>query len=150
MNCEEMRSQLVDYLDGELPPAEQEALASHLQACASCQELAARLEQSLAVFQAVIQTEPAPEAVAVPQIADRTQPNPFSRRLVGWMALAATLLLILGAGVYFRLQSATPTTAVLEPGVRLNGEKLEVSLSGENFVLHGHGISPRNRLDLKL
>jgi len=150
MKCEELRLQLVDYFDGELTPAEQEALASHLQACAACRELAAKLEKSLAVFQAVALAEPAPGEPAFALPEEEARPTRFSRRLVGWLALAATLIFILGAGVYLRLQSSTPPTVVLEPAVLVTGENLDASISDKSFVLHGHGISQRNHLDLKL
>lgn len=150
MNCEEVRLRLVDYLDHELAPEAGEPLASHLEACAGCRDFAAGLEKSLAVFQAVASVEPTPGETVFTLPQAEAGPTRFSRRLVGWLALAATLLLLLGAGLYLRFHAFAPTAAVVEPGLRLTGAKLEISLSGEKFVLHGHGISPRNRLDLKL
>jgi anti-sigma factor RsiW len=45
--CKEFADRIVDYVDGELPPAEAGAVARHLAQCESCRRTAAALQRSL-------------------------------------------------------------------------------------------------------
>lgn len=47
--CSERRETLVDFVDGELTPAERQRVARHLAACPVCQATVERLQQSLAI-----------------------------------------------------------------------------------------------------
>jgi hypothetical protein len=60
MNCASIQNQLVDYLQQELPAAEQAALAAHLATCPACQ---AELDATQRVWQALGQA-PVPEPSA--------------------------------------------------------------------------------------
>lgn len=45
MSCAALENRLLDYLDGQLPPADHAAIAVHLAACTECARLAAELCQ---------------------------------------------------------------------------------------------------------
>jgi len=151
MNCEPCRLLLVDYLDDELVRSEREKVAAHLQACPACRELALNMEQSLAVFRASAAVEPPPlenGATEIPLETARTSAQ--GTRGLPWLALAAAALLLLGAGIYFRLHSAPPATAPWSSGVELTRSAPTSAAPSQSFVFHGRGMTRKNRLDLKL
>jgi anti-sigma factor RsiW len=52
-SCKEFADQLVDYVDGELPEHEAQAVAGHLAVCESCRHTAEALERSLGLAHAI-------------------------------------------------------------------------------------------------
>jgi anti-sigma factor RsiW len=144
MKCEDFRPQLVEYLDDEPARPEREKLAAHLHACPDCRELAQKLEQSLAVFQAVAPLEspagqPAAEALELPRLSW------WRRRRLFWMA-AAGLVMVAGGALYLGLHPALPS----RPAGPALSQNLAQAGSEQTFVYHGQGISRQNSLDLKL
>ena len=95
------KEELVAYADGELSPSEAKQIAEHIAACPDCQAVAEALERSLQVTQALWQTSQAqwPET----QSFDRISSNKLSFRKA--MAVAASILLVLGAGAIWQLLS---------------------------------------------
>ena len=148
MKCEDYRAQLVEYLDDELARPEREKLAAHLQACPDCRELAKRLEQSLAVFKAVAGEppveKPAGEVIELPQLSW------WRRHRLSWLAAAAAIVLLVGAGLYLRPHSIGPVTAASQPSGQVLSQNVADEGPQQTFVYHGQGISRQNRLDLKL
>ncbi len=67
MRCWEARSQVSDYLDGDLDEAGARALESHLAGCRTCPPLYA----SLVATRTAISTEPDPDSVVPPELAER-------------------------------------------------------------------------------
>ena len=95
------REKLVAYTDGELSPSEAERISEHIATCPDCQALTEALERSLQVTQAIWQTSQAqwPETRSF----DRIRSNRLSFGKA--MAVAASILLVLGAGAIWRLLS---------------------------------------------
>ncbi len=104
--------ELVAYTDGDLTPSEAERIAAHVATCPECRTITEALERSLQVTQAIWQTGQAqwPETRSF----DRTISNgvPFRKA----MCVAASILLILGAGAMWLLlsESSEPTRSVSE------------------------------------
>jgi anti-sigma factor RsiW len=96
-HCATIREQMQGYLDGELPPAEREAVAAHLAACPACRRLAESCERLWAALD-----EPAlpePPAGLVGHVMRRIVLARARRRR--WQALvaAAAVLLVSVAGL---------------------------------------------------
>lgn len=95
MHCENIQQQLDDYLAGELPEAEQEAVAAHLQQCDQCQRVFLQTQKLLLA----LHTMPVTSARAgyaqrvldfLPQPADRSRP--IARRPLWFVSGFATAL----------------------------------------------------------
>lgn len=101
-NCQVVsKEQLVAYGDGELSPSQAEQIAGHIAGCENCRAMADALERSLHVTQVIWQTGEAqwPETRSY----NETRADRRSFRKV--ITLAASILLILGAGAIWRLLS---------------------------------------------
>jgi anti-sigma factor RsiW len=95
------KEELVAYADGDLSPSEAERISGHIATCPDCKAVVEALEHSLRVTQAIWQTARAqwPEARSFRRIRpDRRPPNRAA-------AVAASILVILGAGAVWRLLS---------------------------------------------
>jgi hypothetical protein len=135
---EQQQEQLSAYLDGELSPAERDALEQHLPACAQCQAALVELRQVRGLLRAL--PAPAlprafllPEEGAVPEPMHRPQPAapsprrrpqaPHSRNLAraaqwaGSLAAAVGLLIVLGSA----LASAGPQRFAASAASTTNG-----------------------------
>lgn len=109
MNCSDVQQRLSAYHDGELPPAEATQVASHLAGCASCAEELASFEQLSGLSQRL--TDPPVPAQLWEQLhsqldaGEKLTPLPvrpwLSRIPSTWVAIAATVLVLLGMGVFF-------------------------------------------------
>jgi hypothetical protein len=113
MECLEFTSQLDDYLDG---GAEERPAREHLNACADCRR---RLQHAVAVQSALRKLSP-PEvhpAFLERAISRATRPNAADARPRRWamlgMALAASLVLGVAAGVFLSLREAPVQTVAL-------------------------------------
>lgn len=103
--CLAALGELVAFLDGELAPAEAEAVAAHLARCASCGAERRALEATWAALDVLTPLEPRPAwTERVERAALRGEPRRSAARLVrrgGWRAaaaLAAALPLAAGLG----------------------------------------------------
>jgi hypothetical protein len=88
MECRKIQEYFSAYLDGELPGAQAELVARHLDACPRCRQE----YQAWQSLWDVLLTEPAP---ATPHLADQVLARLPGRPQPGWrhLALAASLLL---------------------------------------------------------
>ncbi len=95
------KEKLVAYADGDLSPSEAEQIAEHIATCPNCRAVTEALARSLQVTQAIWQTGEAqwPETHSF----DKIIPSRRTFKMVA--AVAASVLLILGAGVIWRLLS---------------------------------------------
>jgi anti-sigma factor RsiW len=102
MQCEEVRSRLDAYLDGELADAERSLLGHHLADCADCGPEAAALERLRDGIRRAAPIYRVPEAVrsqirfAIRREAGASAPSTF--RAPGWLAYAASILLAVAIG----------------------------------------------------
>ncbi len=128
MNCEELRDNLFEYLDGSLAPANKAAVEKHLAGCRACREAVqreSRLERSLSrgLEQAVapVTLDPVARhglvAALERELAEpRERPRPWFWRWPAWpFASAAMILMGVGwLGHHFlagqNLPSKTPPT----------------------------------------
>ena len=124
---------LSEYLDGELTPAEQAACASHLASCDTCRGLLDELQMVVTTARADVDRDP--EADLWPGIVHRIgPPSPIgapwrSRRQVvltlPQLALAASLLIAVSAGVAYVAAGRSTTTGVVpEHAVQAYAEPL--------------------------
>jgi len=104
------KEELVTYADGDLSPSEAERIAEHIATCPNCQAVTEALERSLQVTQAIWQTGEAqwPETQSFDRIMPSRQPL---RKLA---AIAASLLLLVGVGLTWRLltERGEPTRVI--------------------------------------
>lgn len=93
MSCPDYELQLVELLDGELPPAERRQVLLHLEQCAVCRALYAQLEQGASAFQSLRpQASPDSAHMISGPLLRRAARRTWSRRA---LALAAGIALIL-------------------------------------------------------
>ena len=120
------KEELVAYADGELSSSEAERIAEHIATCPECQVVTEALEHSLQITRAIWQTGQAqwPETRSF----DRTTPiRPSLKKLA---TVAASILLILGAGVTWRLLSEpSERTRVISDEVKIAKLRLEIAES---------------------
>ncbi|MEJ2702653.1 MAG: zf-HC2 domain-containing protein [Sedimentisphaerales bacterium] len=93
--------ELVAYVEGDVPPSRAERIAAHVAICQNCRTMLDALERSLHVTQAVWQTGEAQWPKTLPLEKSKSSGKWF--RPV--TAVAASVLLILGVGVTWRLLS---------------------------------------------
>jgi anti-sigma factor RsiW len=94
MNCPEVRERLTAFLDGELPPAEAEAVRAHVAACAEC---AVRADEGRAVAEACrawADREPSDGFAA--RLAHTARVRARARRWRPFLSAAALLLVGVG------------------------------------------------------
>ncbi len=95
------KEELAAYADGELSASEVARIADHLATCPDCRVVADSLERSLQVTQAIWQTGQAqwPKTHSIDGIVTNRH------KLKKILAVAASALLVLGAGAMWRLLS---------------------------------------------
>lgn len=106
MQCDDYHSQLLEYLDGDLPGAAKTELEAHLSLCPACQEEVRSLRETLALVANMPAPEP-PEAFwrqYLREIRQQVGPAPRGPRLWDWFttpllrpvpALAAAIVLVM-------------------------------------------------------
>lgn len=112
-SCDSIRPLLSAYFDGELPVEAANRVSSHVASCAECQAEVQSFGQISDWMRATADTEPPPviwdrieremipsEPKVVPSEAAKSWMND-SRFAVGTIALAASVLLMVGAGIWF-------------------------------------------------
>jgi anti-sigma factor RsiW len=108
---QEWTDRLSEYLDGELSPEEQTAVANHLRGCAACTEVLNDLKRVIARAQRL--ESRAPLADPWPAIAGRigrvAQPRRFSFTLTQ-LAVAAVVLMALSGTVAVTLMRPAPVS----------------------------------------
>ena len=106
MNGDQWTARLSEYIDGELPPNEHQALERHLVDCADCREAAAQLRR-VTIRSGALEDRP-PEADLWPGIASRigvaardgNEARVFRRRwafTIPQLAAAGFALMVVGA-----------------------------------------------------
>ena len=95
------KEKLVAYADGDLSPSEAERIAEHIATCPNCRSKAEALKRSLQVTKVIWQTSEAQWPKTCP--LERFQLSKWSFRKVA--AVAASILMILGAGAVWRMLS---------------------------------------------
>lgn len=95
------KERLVAYADGDLSPSETKRIAEHIAACSDCQGVIEALERSLQVTQAIWKTSETQWSETRSSIEIRANRRSF-RKVI---AVAVSILLILGAGAMWRLLS---------------------------------------------
>jgi hypothetical protein len=106
MKCDEFEARLDDYLDG---GQDERAMREHLNVCGDCRRLHHHAVTVQAALRAISPPDPHPEfldrAIARASRPDAGEAHPARRAALG-VALAATLLLGVGAGAYLTLRAA--------------------------------------------
>ena len=122
------KEELVAYIDGDLSPSEAERIAEHIATCPDCQVIAEALERSLQVTQAIWQTGEARWPKTRP--LEWFQSSKWSFRKVA--AVAASILLILGAGAVWKMLSRPTKRASISREQALAVEiKCKIADSGD-------------------
>ena len=137
MRCSDYTEALQDLADGTLGPVRRAELQTHLDGCDQCRALAMDLQKIRAAARTLDPVTP-PDHVWM-QIAGRlrhegrvveTQPT-VARRSFGLLALAATLLLAVGASLYVLFpRDAAPVPSAAAPGTETAGSQPAGSRGG--------------------
>ncbi len=111
MSCEDDHALLSAQLDGELSAEEQEALDAHLRECQECRAYKSALEEISVLLRRDL---PTPDERLCPSIMEKLRaqsaPRPVRRFPLRSLSLAASLLLLVGLGV-FAGRSLSPAKA---------------------------------------
>lgn len=117
-NCEYYQELISCLIDGELGAEEERALAQHLRECESCRAL----HEAFAAVSAAVEEDmvDAPESISINVMARlrrdeivRKNRKKASKRLKGFIAAAACLVLILGVGVLKGAGRGTESAAIM-------------------------------------
>ncbi len=123
MTCEEVRSRLSWYVDGELPEAEAEVVREHARACESC---GTRLAEMRAVDDeirgALLKVKPSAGFARRVTSAARPARSPWPLR-VG-IAAAALFALLGGTSIYVNSMEAPPLQIVLHGGESFHADSM--------------------------
>jgi len=123
MSCS-CRENLVAYLDGELAPAEADAIRAHIEACADCRAYAGLLKSSYDALEHIEAAEaPAGFAAKVKSRARRRALRP----VYAFAALAAAAALLLAIAVRFNIPSSVTPPA----GTNADWSWIDVAEAGE-------------------
>lgn len=150
-NCSDIRTLLIDYIDGQLAPAIRNKVDEHLKACAECRdELAqfSRLFEEMSTapleqpspslkenFQSMLQSE-LNIAATMEMLKSRQEPKvvPMRKNTV-WLQVAASVVLVLGglfAGMQLKGdQSATREIASVKTELQQMKEAMMLNLLNE-------------------
>ena len=145
MNCEQAKSLLSEYIDGELPAAEDTAVKKHLARCEACRAEFEALERTVALVRSLPRAE-APEGlerdikVALDRRAARRRSAIFRWAKVGtWLAAAATLVVVIKYSPPEAPREAQPPLGGRETLLRAKGsdaaKKPETLRAGEDSKL---------------
>lgn len=119
MNCDQIQANLSAYHDGELDQDSRQAISLHLAGCQDCASLLAEFESYTNLFQQI----PKPEAplatwqalsaeferqqvTLAPATSDDSESRRRSWHAIGRLALAASLLVVVGFGIWLSRPSA--------------------------------------------
>jgi len=149
MQCSWFREHLQAYIDDAVDEDERTRWRDHLQTCGECRRWAVAIEPTLA-FAASPRRESDPRQVEVctEQVLALIRQDRLRRRLrpraTPWMAAAAALVLMAGAGALWRLQPASDGPAtVVEPPIaeaatqdQAPPPQVEVDMGGEDVRIY--------------
>ena len=81
MNCRECTDFLIDYLNGDLPPAQQRIFEGHLELCPPCLTYLESYRETLKLAQKCSEesVEPLPEAIVTAILAARAAGKPTKK-----------------------------------------------------------------------
>jgi hypothetical protein len=173
ITCRDAEPLLHEALDAPLPPVDAAALAAHLGACAACRDLQADLslvrETSASLAPPVVPSTLWPALAAqlereglLAPAAARVSSKPW--QAYTWMALAASLLVGVGAALVWRASDTTAPAAASVPAARFGNAgnaragrtveviETELRLAAEHYekaitALEGLAAEDRTRLD---
>lgn len=122
MTCHDFEQAIHELADGTLDEAGRRRLDAHLEACAACRAFTADVR---AIRRAARGLEPpAPPTAVWPRLADRIREQGMARTSAGrggwpmparWLAVAATLVVAIGAAALFLRFNPAPGTPVPAP-----------------------------------
>lgn len=119
MNCEDFRSRLSEYLDGQLDDAAESEMLQHAESCPPCQEQLTQTVRLLDELECLGDSVPVPLAAqsawrkAVRALSS-PRPSAFSRFSRVAAGMAAALLVLFGATWSSRINGASPVTLPIE------------------------------------
>lgn len=147
MYCTQYRDVIQELVDGTLGPIRRAELQTHLDQCDECRALVADLQKIRAAAASL--DRPAPRDHVWMQIAGRlrqegrvTAANVTATRHVAWLALAAALVIAVGASIYvllpLRSQQAVTTTSPSAGGGNAVGGTTVQSAADEVQIADQH------------
>jgi len=113
MNCHDSKQLIMEYLDGELAPAEKQRLDEHLAGCEACRAELAEQERVIRSVRTLPRVA-APAGLDAKVVARIARENSPASRWHQWMfrygAMAASILIVAGAfTVYMKVQNKSTT-----------------------------------------
>ncbi len=137
MNCTRARTSIQELVDGTLTPIREAELQQHLDECPSCRALADDLQRVRDVA-ATLEPIAPPDHVWL-QIAGRLRQEgrvhdeplvPAHRHQYVWLAIAAALVLAVGASLVVLVPRMTDSTSVADGGAPGNATAVDAVQSG--------------------
>lgn len=142
MKCDAYAADLAEYLDDALPPARRRELELHLDGCAACRTLVADLRAIRAAAFTLDRVTPPPAVWE--RIAAETARTP--RRAFGasiavttrWLAAAALLVAVVGAGLYSVWRREPPPAVATTAPQDASGDALVASVEADLQAAEAH------------
>lgn len=159
MSCEQFRASLREYVDDRMDGPARTTFRHHLRQCAACRRWAVAEEPSL-LFALGAAPAPRPETVeaCVSAVTARIRQERLERRLgerrQPWLAAAAAALVVVGAGVVWRLMPPpSPATLGVPPATvtaaeapgpekRTEPPRVDVDMPGEGIRIYQYAQEP--------
>ena len=117
MKCRTFQKQISAYLDGELPPREQQKLEAHLDQCETCARMYEQLLQLTRSLKLLRQNPPPGMWSAIHQ---RLEDRSARKSSIAWtprwklLGVGAAILLLIGLGLYFLFPISSPEEVPFE------------------------------------
>ena len=138
MNCDDVRSALYVYLDGEFAPLEATAFERHLGSCPACSKLVERERAFLNRFREGVQKVEAPSALRTRITATLQAPTPrkpvaarAGSKVLRAVALAASIALIAGTS-WWIVSSGPAMTPATDDAIAAHQRNLPMEVRGSH------------------
>lgn len=150
-NCNDMKSLLIDYLDGQLAPAIRDKVEEHLKGCMDCREEIVQFKKLFEEMASTKLEQPSPAlkenfklmlqselniSATMEMLKSKEEPKVVKMRTGSrWLQIAASIVLVAG-GMFAGMQLKNTPTPVAYNGTEISDLKDEVKQMKEAMLLN--------------